>query len=103
MSLSKCRITVLKATINQDLVDEYLITEGDYGPCTHFEVGQEFVVEQGFQMPEGFCPWAWADMRKEILSLSTGSDKPWITQRGTDIVGCTDWFRPVYFKIERIE
>lgn len=101
--LSKCKITVLKMTVNQDLVDEYLVTGDDYGACTCFEVGQEFVVEHPFQMPKGFCAWAWADLRKEILGIATGADKPWLKQRGTDIAGCTDWFRPVYFKIERID
>lgn len=30
-------------------------------------------------------------------------DMPGIKQRGTVITGCTDWFRPVIFKVERIE
>jgi uncharacterized repeat protein (TIGR04076 family) len=101
--LSKCKITVLKVTVNQDLVDEYLDVEGEFVPCERFKAGQEFVIEQPFGMPEDFCPWAWADIRKEILSIATGADRPWIKQRGTEIAGCTDWFRPVYFKIERID
>jgi uncharacterized repeat protein (TIGR04076 family) len=28
---------------------------------------------------------------------------PGMKQRGTLIVGCTDWFRPVIFKVERID
>jgi uncharacterized repeat protein (TIGR04076 family) len=101
--LSKCKITVLKATINQDLVDEYLIVTEEYGPCELFRPGQEFIVDEAFGMPEGFCQWAWADIRREILAIATGSDPPWIKQRGSNIVGCTDWFRPVYFKLERVD
>jgi uncharacterized repeat protein (TIGR04076 family) len=100
--LSKCKITVLKVTVNQDLADEYLDVEGEFGPCERFKAGQEFVTEQSFEMPEGFCPWAWADIRKEILCIATGADRPWMKQRGVEIAGCTDWFRPVYFKIERL-
>jgi uncharacterized repeat protein (TIGR04076 family) len=97
-----CKITVLKITINQDLVDEYLDVGEGYGPCNRFQVGQEFLVEQPFEPPEGFCPWAWADLHNDILSIATGSDKPWLKERGIEIAGCTDWYRPVYFKIEKV-
>ena len=101
--LSKCRITVVKITVNQDLVDDYLDVSDEFVPCEVFQFGQEFIVEQTFKMPEGFCPWAWADLRGAILSVATGADKPWMKQRGADIAGCTDWFRPVYFLIERTD
>jgi len=54
-------------------------------------------------MPEDFCPWAWADIRGDLMMIVTGGDPPWIKQRNTTITGCTDWFRPVIFRIERIE
>jgi uncharacterized repeat protein (TIGR04076 family) len=54
-------------------------------------------------MPEGFCPWAWADIRGDIMTIMAGGDLPWIKQRGTTITGCTDWFRPVIFKVERTD
>jgi hypothetical protein len=28
---------------------------------------------------------------------------PGVKQRGTTITGCTDWFRPVYFKVEGLQ
>ena len=101
--LSRCKITVVKITLNRDLVDEYLDVSEEFRPCECFQLGQEFVVEQTFGMPEGFCPWAWADLRGPILSIATGANKPWMKQPGTDVAGCTDWFRPVYFEIERID
>ncbi len=101
--LAKCRVTVVKIAINQDLVDKYLDVGDDYGPCTLFEVGQEFVIEQPFQAPEDFCAWAWADIRAAILSIATGADKPWMKRRRMDIAGCSDWFRPVYFRVEAID
>jgi uncharacterized repeat protein (TIGR04076 family) len=102
-ALFTCKVTVLKVTINQDLVDQYLDAGDNYGPCDRFQVGQTFVVDQSFDIPADFCPWAWADIRKEILNVATGASKPWIKQPGTEIAGCTDWFRPVYFKIERVD
>lgn len=101
--LPKCRITVLKRMRNQELVEEYLDTEEAFVACDVLKEGQEFMVDQAFQMPEGFCPWAWADIRHDIMTVFAGGDLPWMKQRGTVITGCTDWFRPVIFKVERIE
>ncbi len=107
LQLPRCRITVLKRTINQDLIDEYLINEYQgTGRCESFEDGQEFVIESEEQLatvPEGFCAWAWADIRKDIVAVATGADQPGFKRRGTAVTGCTDWFRPVIFKVERME
>jgi len=99
----KCKITVLKRMVNQDSADEYLDVTGDFGACERFSDGQEIVVEHPFRMPEDFCPWAWADIRGDIMTIATGGDLPWIKRRNTAITGCTDWFRPVIFKVEQIE
>jgi len=101
--LPQCRITVLKRPLNQDLAEEYLDVEEEFIACERFNDGEEFIVEQAFQMPEGFCPWAWADIRGDIMTVFAGGNLPWMKQRGTVITGCTDWFRPVIFKVERIE
>jgi uncharacterized repeat protein (TIGR04076 family) len=100
--MPKCKITVVKRTLNKDLADEYLDAD-DFGACEHFSDGQEIIVEHPFKMPEGFCLWAWADIREEIMAIAAGGDFPWIKQRGVQIAGCRDWFRPVIFKIERLE
>ncbi|MFX1538087.1 MAG: TIGR04076 family protein, partial [Promethearchaeota archaeon] len=55
------------------------------------------------QPPKDFCQWAWADIRHDILTLAYGAKVPHMKNEDTNIVACTDWFRPVYFKIERIE
>ena len=103
--MPKCRITVLKRTINQDLIGEYLEDSyQDIGPCECFEEGQEFVVDPS-AVPEDFlarCAWAWADIRRDILTVAYGGDMPGMKQRGTLITGCTDWLRPVIFKVERM-
>jgi uncharacterized repeat protein (TIGR04076 family) len=105
--LPKCRITVLKRTINQDLIDEYLVDayQGT-GPCESFEERQEFVIESEEELgtvPEGFCAWAWGDIRNDIYAVAAGADMPGFRRRGTVITGCTDWFRPVIFEVERME
>ena len=89
----RCKITVLKRTINQDLIDEYLDdTSKDIGPCEAFEDRQEFVIETPDELskvPEGFCAWAWADIRKDILTIQVGGDMPGMKRRGIAITGCT--------------
>jgi uncharacterized repeat protein (TIGR04076 family) len=102
--MSKCKITVVKRTINQDLIDEYLSdTRKGFGRCQVYEDGQEFVIE-GFPLrPDSFCDWAWADIQRDVVAVMFGGDYPWIQPPGTSITCCTDGLRPVIFKVERIE
>lgn len=102
-NLPKCKITVLKRSFNKDLIDEYLSTREEFKQCDLFHEGQEFILKSPFKPPENFCPWAWADIRNDIMTLISGGNFFWVKQKGTTISGCTDWFRPVIFKIERIE
>lgn len=101
--MARCRITVLKRTVNVDLAEEYLDIAGDFVACERFSEGQEIIIDRHYEVPEGFCPWAWADIRGDIKTIASGGSLPWVKPPGTAIVGCTDWFRPVIFKIERIE
>jgi uncharacterized repeat protein (TIGR04076 family) len=99
----KFRITVLKRTLNQDLAEQVLDNEHkEVGRCGHFEDGQEALTEEYDVIPEGFCPWAWADIRKDIWALAMGANIPGMRRPGTVISGCTNWLRPVIFKIERL-
>ena len=103
--LSKCKITVIKRTLNKDLVDDYIKEKyQDIKPCERFEDGQEFELDPNKTfIPENFCEWAWADIRKDLLTIASGGNMVWYKDSSMTIAGCTDWFRPVYFKIERIE
>ena len=102
--LPECKITVVKTTLHQDLIDEYLDDVHNHmGLCECFQDHQEFLVAPGEGVPEGFCPWAWADIRHDILTVAYGADIPGMRQPGTVITGCTDWFRPVHFKVERLD
>jgi uncharacterized repeat protein (TIGR04076 family) len=104
--LPKCKITVLKRTINRDLMDEYLDDAyKDTGLCECFEEGDEFIIDPTV-VPEAFlarCAWAWADIRQDIMTIAMGANIPGIRQPGTVITGCTDWLRPVIFKVERMD
>jgi uncharacterized repeat protein (TIGR04076 family) len=103
--MPKCKITVLKRTINQELIEEYLDDPyKDTGLCECFKEGEEFVIDPSV-VPEEFkarCAWAWADIRHDILTIAMGANIPGIKQPGTVITGCTDWLRPVIFKVERM-
>ncbi len=86
------KITVLKISVQQDLRQH---SSGEIKPCDRFKVGQEFVVKVPWVPPEGFCPWAWADIRTYIHIVHAGGMQ--------QLVGCcTDGLRPVFFKIERL-
>ncbi len=103
LQMPRSRVTVLKRTINQELVDEYLVDEcKGLGLCDCFEEGQEIVIEDYSVVPDGFCASAWADIRRDILTVAMGADIPGIRQPGTAISSCADWFRPVLFKVERM-
>ena len=94
---TKLRITVLRRTLNSDLHQTYRHNPGK--PCSVFADGQEFIVESPFEAPKGFCQWAWADIRHYLQGMFGG------LRYGSDVfvASCTDGFRPVLFKIERVE
>jgi uncharacterized repeat protein (TIGR04076 family) len=102
--MAKCKITVVKRSINQELIDEYLRKTGeDVGRCTAFEDGQEFTVERFPSKPEGFCDWAWASIHRDVAVVMFGGEYPWMERPGIGITCCTDGFRPVIFKVERVD
>ena len=101
-----CKITVIKRTVNEDIIKEYVKDKYQgIRPCDRFTDGQEFLItqESRYRPPEGFCEWAWADIRHDLLTLAYGGVIPHMKDENANIVGCTDWYRPVYFKIERTQ
>ncbi len=103
--MPQCKITVLKCTFNQDFVDEYKTDEAaqQTGPCGVFEAGQEFYLDDPWSVPEGFCAWAWADIRQYVQTACFGGEFPRAKPANTFITCCTDGFRPVFFKVEGIK
>jgi len=103
--MPRCRITVLKQTIHRDLIEEYAEEAyTDTATCECFQEGEELVIDPAAAPEEllARCPWAWADIRKAVLTVAYGGDAPGIDRSGTIIAGCTNWFRPVIFKVERL-
>ena len=86
------KITVLKTSVQRDF-DQH--RSGETRPCSEFKEGQEFTVNVPWYPPDGFCSWAWADIRTYIHIVHAG---------GMDqtVACCTDGFRPVFFKLERM-
>jgi uncharacterized repeat protein (TIGR04076 family) len=100
--ISDVKITVLDKQMNKELIEEYSVYGKDPYICDRIEVGQEFIVNH-MKMPEGFCSWAWADIQRDVAILAFGADYDSTTQEGTVVVCCTDAYRPVIFKLERID
>ena len=91
------KITVLRKLFHQDLVDSYAADPECWTPCSHFEEGDEFITskEAPWEMPEGFCGWAWADIQKLVYGMARGGQDVFVTC-------CTDGYRPVIFKLEKL-
>lgn len=100
--MKKVKITVLKKTLFKDLINEY--ATGDIKPCEVFTEGQEFIIDP-FKPPEGFCPWAWNDIYKTVIAQTVEGTmySGWMKDEKTSIACCSDGFRPVIFKIERLD
>ncbi|MBM4248402.1 MAG: TIGR04076 family protein [Euryarchaeota archaeon] len=103
--MPKCKITVLKKTMNRDLAQKYI--KNKVGPCSKFKVGDEFITT--LEKPKGFCEWAWAELFPYIMTLLAGGNfskgmfEGWMKSDNALIICCTDGIRPVIFKIERVD
>ena len=101
---SKCKITVLRRSLDKELIAEYLDDEhSGMSLCESFVDGQEFIVDPPYVMPEGFCESAWSTVEGVLARVASGEDMPGMRFPGVRIASCPDWFRPVIFKIERME
>lgn len=101
--MAKVKITVVKKVNNRELFGENPPATSNVAPeCDQLEVGQEFISGEG-ECPPGFCPWAFADIHRDIIHILFGGSYPWVEEKGVAISNCTDGLRPVIFKIEKIE
>ncbi|MEZ4500278.1 MAG: TIGR04076 family protein [Thermomicrobiales bacterium] len=95
---ARVRITVLRRSQNLDFLEAY--ADSVWEPCERLIEGAEFV-SHGANIPIGFCSWAWADIQKYVLTLARGGNFLGVRE-GTFVTCCTDGFRPVFFKVERM-
>lgn len=74
--------------------------------CPRFKEGQEFIVKDPSRRPPEFiCDWAWSDLIKEIIMLWAGAPVPWSKDEKRNVTyhTCSDGYRPICFKLERLE
>jgi uncharacterized repeat protein (TIGR04076 family) len=102
MKFHTCKVTVIKRSLNKDLVDSYLQEDQVFPICDIVSDNQEFIVSNPYAMPEGICASAWADIRPYIISIASGGEFNFMKDKNVSIATCTDPFRPVIFRIERI-
>ncbi|MBI4768225.1 MAG: TIGR04076 family protein [Deltaproteobacteria bacterium] len=104
--MSQLKITVVKKVNTNDLFGNnppLTAKENRMTPeCDRFKTGQEFILDN-IDCPPGFCTWAFADIQRDIAHLFFRGNYPWVKEKGATLACCTDGFRPVIFKIERIE
>lgn len=103
--MKKCKITVLKTTLDKELAEEYGVP--GLGACPMMKEGQVFYAD--YAKPEGFCDEAWKAIYQYVFALSHGTGEglfyygDWIRKPGVAICSCNDGLRPVIFKIEATE
>lgn len=100
--MKKCRITVLKTTLDEELAAEYGVP--GLAACPMHRAGQVYYAD--YAKPDGLCDEAWKAIYQYVFALSHGADKglfyygDWIRTPGVAICSCNDGLRPVIFKIE---
>lgn len=103
MNFHKCKVTVIKKFLNNELVNSYLSNANSFPICNHVADNQEFIISNPYEMPENICASAWADIRPYIITIASGGSFDFMKEKHSAIATCTDPFRPVIFKIERID
>lgn len=104
--MNQVKITVLKTTLDQELVLEYG-AEG-LGACPMMKTGQVFYAD--YAKPDGFCDEAWKAVYQYVFALAHGAVEhtlfyygDWIRKPGVAICSCNDGLRPVIFKLEKTD
>lgn len=98
----RCKITVIRRMLNKDLAEEYLNQPNNFTPCNKVADNQEFIINNPFEIPEGLCQSAWADIRPYIMTIAAGGSFEFMKEEHSALASCSDLFRPVIFKIERL-
>lgn len=99
----RCKITVVKRMLNPELIQDYLSNPNHIGLCHKVADNQVFIANNPFEMPEGICESAWADIRPYIMTIAAGGSFEFMKEKHSALASCSDLFRPVIFKIERMD
>ena len=86
--MKKCKITILKTTLQKDLAEEYGVPNLSTCPLCH--EAWKAIYQYVFALAHGAETWYYGD---------------WIDEKnkGVAICSCNDGLRPVIMKIERTE
>jgi len=98
--MKKCRITVLKTMLLEDLRDEYM--PADFGTCPVMKEGDVFLTGGlfGNSKPERFCEYAWQAIQTMASTLAGGGK---VFGLDYNIACCNDGIRPVILKLEAVD
>lgn len=102
IDMKNVKITVMKQTIYQDLIDKY---ENPLLHACDMEIGQVFVAN-GWQKPEELCDSAWESMSAFVMTLAHGGEdiyEGWMKNKKSAMISCNDGFRPVSFLLETLD
>ena len=100
--MNKVRITAIRQTVYQDLIDQY---ENPIEYACTIRQGQQWISIDG-KCPDGLCPSAWESMQSFVESLARGKGNffdGWMKNPMSAMISCNDGFRPFSFYIEVIE
>lgn len=100
--MKKVKITVMRQTVYQDLIEEY---ENPIQNACDMKVGQVFIAN-GWKKPEGLCDSAWDSMSAFVMALAHGAEglyDGWMKNSRSAMISCNDGFRPVSFLIEALD
>lgn len=103
MKFYPCKITVIKKELYKDLVNSFVKNPDSIKKCSLVEENQEFIVTNPYNMPEKMCASAWADIRTYIITMATGGAFDFMINTESTLAICSDPFRPVIFRIERLQ
>lgn len=74
--MKRCKITILKTTLNEELAKEY--AGPDFTKCSMMREGQVFYAD--YDKPEGFCDEAWKAIYQYVFALAHGSGIFYVTK-----------------------
>ncbi|MCL2122008.1 MAG: TIGR04076 family protein [Clostridiales bacterium] len=98
--MKKCRITVLRRALFEDLRDAYM--PADFGLCTAMKEGDVFLTGGlfGNSKPKGFCEYAWQAVQNLACTLAGGGK---VFGEEYNIACCNEGIRPVILKLEAVD
>ena len=100
--MKKVRITVMKVTSYDDLIEKY---ENPIAHACDMKQGQVFIAN-GWERPDGFCVSAWDSISSFVMTLAHGGENfydGWMKNPRSAMISCNDGFRPVSFLLEAMD